>query len=99
MDYVVSILFGGLLWPHCVAERHRLWYTGPNWSINVAKRALNIGLDDDLTGSFNGVKAVNREEACLYAFNTLKATFWIYGRGPAFSLLWSCTVQSTLKTA
>ena len=49
-------------------------YTGANWSINVAKRALNIGLDDDLVGSFNGVKAVNREEACLYAFNTLKAT-------------------------
>ena len=40
-------------------------YTGPNWSINVAKRALNIGLDDDLVGDFNGVKAVNREEACL----------------------------------
>ena len=53
-------------------------YTGPNWSINVAKRALNIGLDDDLTGSFNGVKAVNREEACLYAFNTLKATMVEY---------------------
>ena len=53
-------------------------YTGPNWSIQVAKRALNIGLDDDLTGSFNGVKAVNREEACLYAFNTLKATMVEY---------------------
>ena len=53
-------------------------YTGPNWSINVAKRALNIGLDDDLVGEFNGVKAVNREEACLYAFNTLKATMVEY---------------------
>ena len=53
-------------------------YTGNNWSINVAKRALNIGLDDDLTGDFNGVKAVNREEACLYAFNTLKATMVEY---------------------
>ena len=40
-------------------------YTGNNWSINVAKRALNIGLDDDLNGSFNGTKAVTREEACL----------------------------------
>ena len=48
-------------------------YTGANWSINVAKRALNIGLDDDLVGEFNGVKAVNREEACLYALNTLTA--------------------------
>jgi len=53
-------------------------YTGGNWSINVAKRALNIGLDDDLTGSFNGVKAVTREEACLYAFNTMKATMVEY---------------------
>ena len=53
-------------------------YTGPNWSINVAKRALNIGLDDGLTGTFNGVKAVNREEACLYAFNTLQATMVEY---------------------
>ena len=48
-------------------------YTGANWSINVAKRALNIGLDDDLVGDFNGIKAVNREEACLYALNTLTA--------------------------
>ena len=48
-------------------------YTGANWSINVAKRALNIGLDDDLVGEFNGVKAVNREEACQYALNTLTA--------------------------
>ena len=55
-------------------------YTGPNWSINVAKRALNIGLDDDLVGDFNGVKAVNREEACLYAFNTLKATMVEYDK-------------------
>ena len=53
-------------------------YTGPNWSINVAKRALNIGLDDDLVGDFNGVKAVNREEACLYALNTLTATMVEY---------------------
>ena len=53
-------------------------YTGANWSIQVAKRALNIGLDDDLVGDFNGVKAVNREEACLYAFNTLKATMVEY---------------------
>jgi hypothetical protein len=53
-------------------------YTGNNWSINVAKRALNIGLDDSLIGEFNGVKAVNREEACLYAFNTLKATMVEY---------------------
>ena len=53
-------------------------YSSPNWSINVAKRALNIGLDDGLVGNFNGVKAVNREEACLYAFNALQATMVEY---------------------
>ena len=53
-------------------------YTGANWSINVAKRALNIGLADGLIGDFNGVKAVTREEACLYALNTLKATMVEY---------------------
>ena len=55
-------------------------YTGANWSIQVAKRALNVGLNDDLVGSFNGVKAVTREEACLYAFNTLKATMVEYDK-------------------
>ena len=53
-------------------------YTGPNWSINVAKQALNAKLNDGLKGDFNGVKAVTREEACLYAFNTLKATMVEY---------------------
>ena len=48
-------------------------YTGANWSINVAKQAINVGLNKSLEGEFNGVKAVNREEAALYAFNTLKA--------------------------
>ena len=53
-------------------------YTGPNWSINVAKQAINAGLKNGLKGDFNGVKAVNREEACLYAFNTMKATMVEY---------------------
>ena len=48
-------------------------YVGSNWSIQVAKRALNIGLDDGLNGDFNGIKAVTREEACLYALNTMTA--------------------------
>ena len=48
-------------------------YTGANWSINVAKRALNIGLDKGLDGEFVGSKSLTREEACLYGFNTLKA--------------------------
>ena len=47
-------------------------FTGPNWSINVAKTALNIGLEDG-NDEFVGTKAVTREEACLYAFNTLKS--------------------------
>ena len=55
-------------------------YTGANWSIQVAKRAINVGLNDNLNGSFNGVKAVTREEACLYAFNTLKATMVEYDK-------------------
>ena len=41
---------------------------------------MNIGLKDDLVGDFNGVKAVTREEACLYAFNTLKATMVEYDK-------------------
>ena len=53
-------------------------YTSHNWSINVAKQAINAGLNKGLKGDFNGVKAVNREEACLYAFNTLKATMVEY---------------------
>ena len=53
-------------------------YTGANWSINVAKQAISIGLNDGLKGEFNCVKAVNREEACLYAFNTLNATMVEY---------------------
>ena len=48
-------------------------YTGPNWSINVAKRAIGIGLNKGLEKTFNGVDYITREEACLYAFNTLQA--------------------------
>ena len=55
-------------------------YTGANWSIAVAKRALNIGLDNGLKEDFNGVKAVNREEACLYAFNMLQADLVEYDK-------------------
>ena len=48
-------------------------YTGANWSIQVAKTALNIGLDKGLEGEFVGTKPVSREEAALYAFNMLQA--------------------------
>ena len=47
-------------------------YTGANWSVNVAKQAIGIGLDDG-NKEFVGTKYVTREEACLYAFNTLQA--------------------------
>ena len=53
-------------------------YVGANWSINVAKQAIGIGLDDGLKTDFNGSDFVTREEAMLYAFNTLKATMVEY---------------------
>ena len=46
--------------------------TGANWSINVAKLAKKVGLTKG-NDSFVGTKAVTREEAALYALNTLKA--------------------------
>ena len=52
-------------------------YTGDNWSINVAKRAGSVGLIDG-NDSFVGTAAMTREEACLYAYNTLKATMVEY---------------------
>ena len=47
-------------------------FTGSNWSVSVAKLAMGNKLtrgNDD----FVGTRAVTREEACQYAFNTLKA--------------------------
>ena len=40
-------------------------FTDANWSINVAKLAIGIELDDNLEGAFNGSKAVTREERGL----------------------------------
>ena len=53
-------------------------YTGANWSVNVAKQAIGIDLDDG-NDNFVGTKYVTREEACLYALNTLKAKMVEYG--------------------
>ena len=53
-------------------------YVGANWSVQVGKQALGIHLNDGYVGSFNGTKAVTREEACLFAFNTLEATMVDY---------------------
>ena len=52
-------------------------FTGANWSIPVAKLAKGAGLDEG-NDEFVGTSAVTREEACLYAFNTLKATMVEY---------------------
>ena len=52
-------------------------YTGANWNVSVIKQAVGIGLDDG-NDNFLGSQAVTREEACLYAFNTLQATMVEY---------------------
>ena len=52
-------------------------FVGSNWSVNVAKLAVNLDLTKG-NDSFVGSKAMTREEACLYAFNTLKATMVDY---------------------
>ena len=67
-------------------DASREGYTGANWSINVAKQALNIGLADDLVGDFNGVKAVTREEACLYAFNMIQADIVEYEKNSTITV-------------
>ena len=52
-------------------------YTGTNWTVNVAGRAYEIGLTDG-NEEFAGSRAATREEAALYAVNTLKATLVEY---------------------
>ena len=47
-------------------------FTGANWSVNVAKLASKNSLFKG-NSAFVGSKVVTREEACLYALNTLKA--------------------------
>lgn len=47
--------------------------TGSNWTIQCAKLVQGIGLDADLEDDFLGSKTVTREEAALYALNTLQA--------------------------
>ena len=48
-------------------------YTGSGWSNNVTTRALQIGLNSGLSSTLNGAAQVNRQDACLFAFNTLKS--------------------------
>ena len=53
-------------------------YVGDNWSIQVAKQALATGLTKGLKTELNGTDYATREQACLYALNTLKATMVDY---------------------
>ena len=72
-------------------------YTGANWSINVAKQAIAIGLakgNDDFTGQ----AYVNREEACLYALNTLKATMVEYPQTTTVTVNGADVVLSSART-
>ena len=46
-------------------------FTGANWSINVAKLADGIGLTNKVADTFAGSSAVDRQTACLFAFNTI----------------------------
>ena len=72
-------------------------YTGANWSINVAKQAISIGLakgNDDFTGQ----AYVNREEACLYALNTLKATMVEYPQTTTVTVNGADVVLASART-
>ena len=72
-------------------------YTGANWSINVAKQAIAIGLakgNDDFTGQ----AYVNREEACLYALNTLKATMVEYPQTTTVTVNGADVVLASART-
>ena len=52
-------------------------FTGSNWTVNVARRAIENGLTDG-NDSFVGSQPATREQACLYAVNTIKATLVEY---------------------
>jgi len=52
-------------------------FTGSNWTVNVAKLAITLKLNKG-NDSFIGSKALTREEACLYAYNTLLANVVTY---------------------
>ena len=72
-------------------------YTGANWSINVAKQAIAIGLakgNDDFTGQ----AYVNREEACLYSLNTLKATMVEYPQTTTVNVNGADVVLASART-
>ena len=49
-------------------------FTGSGWTMNVAKLGQKAGLFNDFATAFKGNDGVTREQACLLALNTLKAT-------------------------
>ena len=53
-------------------------YTGSGWSNNVILRALEVGLNEGLNAMLNGSAQVNRQDACLFAFNAMKANLVEY---------------------
>ena len=73
-------------------------YTGANWSVNVAKQAIAIGLNKG-NDKFSGQAYVNREEAMLYAFNTMQATMVEYDQSTSIVVNGNTqvTVQSPAK--
>ncbi len=72
-------------------------YTGANWSINVAKQAIAIGLADG-NDDFTGQAYVNREEACLYSLNTLKATMVEYPQTTTVNVNGADVVLASART-
>lgn len=70
-------------------------FTGGNWSINVAKIANGIGLTDGLADGFSGTATVDRQTACLFAFNTLKADLVEYPAGTSVAKSVTANTQAT----
>ena len=56
-------------------------FTGSGWTMNVAKLGNVAGLFDDFKDAFKGNDGLTREQACLLALNTLKATEVEYNGG------------------
>ncbi|MBR3641132.1 MAG: S-layer homology domain-containing protein, partial [Oscillibacter sp.] len=61
-------------------------YVGGNWTINVSAKAMQLGLTDGLEDDFEGAYQLTRQEAMLYAFNTLKADIVEYGKTSSVSV-------------
>ena len=70
----------------------------PNWTVNVAGRAKQIGLVDG-NENFVGTKAATREEACLYAVNALQATLVEYADKGTSITINGATISSSASSA